>query len=103
MLLSGNGFSRKFGFILLGMTTILTLTGVGYFYMENLLLDNHNQAIQFLELIKVIAIMLIGAFLAIVRDMFTDKNEFTHDKVMEIIQAVKAGSTVKDSSSVKVI
>ena len=85
------------------MTTILTLTGVGYFYMENLLLDNHSQAIQFLELIKVIAIMLIGAFLAIVRDMFTDKNEFTHDKVMEIIQAVKAGSAVKDASSVKVI
>lgn len=91
--MAGNGFSRKFGFILLGLTTILTLIGVGGFYHGNLVMQNHEQAIQFLELIKVIAIMLIGAFLAIVRDLFTDKNEFTHDKVMEIIAAVKGGTT----------
>ena len=96
-------FTKRIGFLVLASTVFICLFGTGYFLSVGISESDNNLVVKFSELVYVIVLIIIGCFTGLIRDFFTDKNEFTHDKVMEIIQAVKAGSAVKDASSVKVI
>ena len=96
-------FTKRIGFLVLASTVFICLFGTGYFLSVGISESDNNLVVKFSELVYVIVLIIIGCFTGLIRDFFTDKNEFTHDKVMEIIQAVKAGSAVKDTSSVKVI
>ena len=96
-------FTKRIGFLVLASTVFICLFGTGYFLSVGISESDNNLVVKFSELVYVIVLIIIGCFTGLIRDFFTDKNEFTHDKVMEIIQAVKAGSAVKESSSVKVI
>ena len=96
-------FTKRIGFLVLASTVFICLFGTGYFLSVGISESDNNLVVKFSELVYVIVLIIIACFTGLIRDFFTDKNEFTHDKVMEIIQAVKAGSAVKESSSVKVI
>ena len=95
-------FTKRIGFLVLASTVFICLFGTGYFLSVGISESDNNLVVKFSELVYVIVLIIIGCFTGLIRDFFTDKNEFTHDKVMEIISAVNQGRAVSQDK-VKVI
>ena len=88
-------FTKRIGFMVLASTVFICLFGTGYFLHTAVSEQDSNLTVKFSELVYVVVLIIIGCFTGLIRDFFTDKNEFTHDKVMAIIAAVNSGKTPK--------
>ena len=56
------------------------------FYEQAILLENTQAAMLWLEHIKIATIMIIGAFIAIVKDLFTSKDTLSAKDLLDFLK-----------------